>query len=149
MWLHGCTCGGRHWGSWGAAGVLLGNDLGRVLLQHRGDSDHSGTWSIPGGALAVAETPTEAALRELEEETGIHPSAVEIGPVEVTTDHGTWKYWTVAAQPTKAVLLAPNRESRRLCWVYADAVAGLTLHPAFREAWEHDTLQSLRAFLRL
>lgn len=41
---------------------------GRVLLAHATDTTH---WDIPKGQGEEAETPREAALRELREETGI------------------------------------------------------------------------------
>lgn len=37
-----CTCGGRLWGRSGAAGVLLLDGHGRVLLQRRAASGHHG-----------------------------------------------------------------------------------------------------------
>jgi ADP-ribose pyrophosphatase YjhB (NUDIX family) len=41
---------------------------GRVLLCHRRDMD---VWNLPGGALEGGELPTEAAVRETREETGL------------------------------------------------------------------------------
>ena len=55
-----CTCGRRHWGLAGAAGLLVarrGQDgrVGHVLLQHRAPwSDQGGTWGVPGGAIMAA-----------------------------------------------------------------------------------------------
>jgi mutator protein MutT len=51
-----------------AAGVLIRNDQGDVLLQRRGDN---GLWGIPGGSLELGETIEEAARREVHEETGL------------------------------------------------------------------------------
>ena len=44
------------------------DDGGRVLLGRRADD---GTWSLPGGALQVGETPAEGVVREVREETGL------------------------------------------------------------------------------
>ena len=49
------------------AGVVVQDDLGRVLLLQRSDDRH---WGIPGGAVQVGETWAEAATRECFEETG-------------------------------------------------------------------------------
>lgn len=50
------------------AGGCLFDENGRVLLQKRGDS---GKWGFPGGAIELDETPEEAAIREVKEETGL------------------------------------------------------------------------------
>lgn len=51
-----------------AAGVLVWDDQGRVLLQQRSDDR---TWCIPGGAVEPGEHLEAAARRELAEETGL------------------------------------------------------------------------------
>jgi len=40
--------------------------------------DHAGQVSLPGGRIAVGETPPDAALREAHEEVGLEPAAVEV-----------------------------------------------------------------------
>ena len=50
------------------AGGCMFDDRGRVLLQKRGDS---GKWGFLGGAIELGETPEEAAIREVKEETGL------------------------------------------------------------------------------
>ena len=50
------------------AGGCLFDQEGKVLLQKRGDS---GKWGFPGGAVELGETPEQAAIRELKEETGL------------------------------------------------------------------------------
>ncbi|MFH1120572.1 MAG: NUDIX hydrolase [Bacteroidota bacterium] len=42
-----------------------------VLLIKRGNPPFEGMWAVPGGFLDMSETPERAALRELQEETGI------------------------------------------------------------------------------
>ncbi len=44
---------------------------GEVLLVQRGKPPKAGSWSIPGGAQHLGETVAEAALREVQEETGL------------------------------------------------------------------------------
>ena len=51
-------------------GVIVFRDQ-EVLLVKRNKEPNKGQWSIPGGRQIIGETATEAAQRELLEETGI------------------------------------------------------------------------------
>ena len=42
-----------------------------VLLVRRGNEPRKGQWSLPGGAQELGETVSEAAVREVLEETGV------------------------------------------------------------------------------
>lgn len=57
---------------------LVRNSQGEVLLVKRAVEPGIGKWSLPSGFLELDETPREAALRELEEETGLKGSAVKL-----------------------------------------------------------------------
>ena len=48
------------------AAVIL-NDKSELLLQEKNDN----TWSLPAGMIEPNETPTEAIIREVQEETGL------------------------------------------------------------------------------
>ncbi|TLG73799.1 NUDIX hydrolase [Culicoidibacter larvae] len=48
--------------------VIIYNENNEILLQHRADT---GNWGLPGGAMELGETITEAAIREVAEETTI------------------------------------------------------------------------------
>jgi len=49
------------------AGSLIVED-GEILLLYREDEEH---WEVPGGKVEEDESPTEAAVREAEEEIGV------------------------------------------------------------------------------
>ena len=51
-------------------GVIVFRDQ-EVLLIKRNKEPHKGQWSIPGGKQIIGETVTDAAKRELLEETGV------------------------------------------------------------------------------
>lgn len=134
-----CDLGHRHWGRFGAAGLLLIDRAGPgepvVLLQHRAAWTANGdTWGVPGGARDSHETPAEGALREAREETGIQAGSVRIGD-ELLDDHGSWSYTTVLAELIAPVVLRPQEESAELRWVPVGGVTELDLHPGFARTW--------------
>jgi 8-oxo-dGTP diphosphatase len=133
-WVH-CSLGHPHWGRFGAAGLLVVAD-GAVLLQHRAPWSHHGdTWGIPGGARDSHESAVEAALREVEEETGLARVHVTVQR-EVVDDHGGWSYTTVVATAPSQLPVRPlDGESAALDWVPLEQVADLTLHPGFAVGW--------------
>lgn len=52
-----------------AAVTVVRDERGRLLLVRHADLGH---WAVPGGAVDPTETPADAAVREMWEETGLH-----------------------------------------------------------------------------
>lgn len=139
-----CDLGHRHWGRFGAAGLLAyapgGGDRARgatcVLLQRRSWwGNHGGTWGPPGGARDSHESAVTAALREAEEECAMPAGAVSARGI-LLDDHGGWSYQTVvAAAPRPFRVRAVSNETSKASWVAAEDVAVLDLHPGFAERW--------------
>ncbi|MCA1337670.1 RNA pyrophosphohydrolase [Pseudooceanicola marinus] len=67
------------------AGVMLVNELGLVFTGQRNDmkAGEPPAWQMPQGGIDEGETPEEAALRELWEETGVTADKVTL---EAMTD---------------------------------------------------------------
>jgi 8-oxo-dGTP pyrophosphatase MutT (NUDIX family) len=108
-----------------AAGAVLwrpGPQGPEVALIHR---PHKNDWSFPKGKLDAGETPRQAAVREVTEETGMIP---ELGrPLPPNRYLKGWRlkrvdYW--AATVTGPARFIPNREVDQLEW--------LSLHDARR-----------------
>lgn len=142
-----CGLGHRHWGRFGAAGLLVaapgnasagGADAngGLVLLHERNHwVSYGGTWGPPGGARDSHESVVSAALREAAEECGIKPDSVTLNGV-FSDDHGGWAYQTVlATAPAPFRVVADRDEASQVAWVPVSEVERLRLHPAFAERW--------------
>lgn len=134
-----CAAGHRHWGLFGAAGLLLrspADESPAVALQLRADrSHHGGTWGILGGARDAHESAVEAALREAGEEATVVPERVVV-EASYVDDHGGWAYTTVVATASTSMGLAPrNWESDAVRWVPLVEVDALDLHPGFARTW--------------
>ena len=76
--------------------VVVVNDAGQLLLIKRSDNDN---WALPGGAIDLGESMTEAGVRETKEETGIDCEIV--GLVGIYTD------------PRHVILYTSNNEVRQ------------------------------------
>ena len=58
----------------GVFGIITDNE-GRVLLCHRRDYD---LWNLPGGAVEAGESPWDALVRGIKEETGLETKPVHL-----------------------------------------------------------------------
>jgi 8-oxo-dGTP diphosphatase len=57
--------------------LLVQDERSRILLGQRNKDPQRGSWVIPGGKIHAFESIAGAAVRELQEETGL---SVEVGP---------------------------------------------------------------------
>src|SRR5690606_11928467 len=68
------ACGFIHCRDPKVAAVVFVTDGERVLLVQRAVNPQRGKWSLPAGYIDYGEDPREAAVREVEEETGLRVS---------------------------------------------------------------------------
>ena len=117
-----------------ACGVLAVDERGRVLLQRRRDT---GQWALPMGKMELGETPSECAIRETREETGI---LVEVtGILGVFSDPGHVVQYGDGEirQEYEVILLARpvsgkpsvNDEASGVGWVEPGDLGTLDIHP--------------------
>jgi 8-oxo-dGTP diphosphatase len=143
-----CSCGRRHWGQRGAAGLLLTDpERTGLVLQLRSARVHQGnSWGLMGGAIERGEDPAKAALREAHEEAGVEEAGVSVLRTVPGLQHPEWTYTYVLAEtPRPDVPDLPGGltwEADRTTWVDLDEAAGLPLHPVLRQDWPwlHDLL---------
>lgn len=97
-----------------AIGIIVVNERGQVLIARRNDMDNQ--WQFPQGGIDSNETPHEAVLRELMEETGIDQNSVKIlgntqtylkydYPPSVMQELNVSKTWHYAGQQVKFFLI--------------------------------------------
>ncbi|NAS22135.1 NUDIX domain-containing protein [Herbidospora sp. NEAU-GS84] len=136
-WTH-CGRGHRHWGVYGASGLLAVHHTARasyVLMQKRALwSHHGGTWGLPGGAIDSHEDAVTGALREAHEETALSRDALRVRGVYLD-DHGGWSYQTVIATAVEKLPVHLDMESTALRWVTLAELPRRRLHPGFAETW--------------
>jgi len=99
----------------------------KVLLVHR---DRYDDWSFPKGKLDDGETHHHAALREVEEETGLRCRiGVELLEARYADRKGRPKrvrYWSMA--PIEGGF-TPNDEVDLVCWLAIDEAMDLLTYP--------------------
>lgn len=105
-----------------AAGGLVTRVVGGVtemLLVHRPRYDD---WSFPKGKLDEGESPAEAAMREVEEETGFYCSLGDrVGIVEYRDRSGAPKVVHYFAMEHQTGRFAPNPEVDQIAWLTPSA----------------------------
>ena len=135
-----------------AVTAVVLNDAGRVLMIQRTDND---LWAVPGGAQEVGETSTEAAVREVHEETGLEVEVTGLIGIYsdprhvIAYDDGEVRQefsLCFRARPIGG-LLTPSSESRHVHWVEPDRLDTLTIHPSVRLRIRHGLQQRPQPYL--
>ena len=123
--------------------VVVENDRGEILLIRRSDNDN---WALPGGAIDLGESMTQAALREVKEETGIDCEVT--GLVGIYTDPKHIILYTsnnearqefsilLTARPTGGAP-TPSSESTQVVWSTVADAEELAMDPSMRRRLGH------------
>jgi ADP-ribose pyrophosphatase YjhB (NUDIX family) len=123
--------------------VVVVNDAGDVLMIQRSDN---GNWAVPGGAIDLGESMTQAAVRETREETGIECRVTGIVGIYTDPKHVILYTSNGEARQEFSILLtavpvggelATSSESSEVRWVPRDELAGFQLDRSMRMRIEH------------
>jgi ADP-ribose pyrophosphatase YjhB (NUDIX family) len=118
--------------------VVVVNDAGEVLMIRRSDNDN---WAVPGGAIDLGESVSQAAVRETREESGIECEIT--GIIGIYSDPKHVILYTSngeVRQEFSIVLTArplsgqptPSSESSEVRWVPVSAVHEYTMDRSMR-----------------
>ena len=126
--------------------LLYEQDRVLLLWRHRVVQDRWG-WELPGGLVDEDEEPAEAAVRELEEETGYRAGRVEalvtFQPMVSSVDSEQFAY--IGREPERVgEPTEVNEEVARMEWVPLASVPDLI---AAGEIWESGALVALQRVL--
>lgn len=114
----------------GVAGMAGGGMAGvEVCLVHR---PRYGDWSFPKGKLKRGESPRDAALREVLEETGHHCVPGAVLPMVRYLANGRPKEVTYWSAQATAGAFVPNREVDDVLWLPPAAARSRLTHPRDR-----------------
>ncbi len=106
---------------------------GQVLLALRRDPPHAGQWSLPGGAVELGESVSDAVRREVQEETGIvieELQLLDLADLVVRDGSGQVEYHYVVvyylARPVGGTLLSGD-DAMAARWATPAEMLGLGL----------------------
>ena len=123
--------------------VVVVNEAGDVLMIRRSDN---GNWAVPGGAIDLGESMTQAAVRETREETGIECRVTGIVGIYTDPKHVILYTSNGEARQEFSILLTAvptggepttSDESSEVRWVPRAELAGFQLDRSMRMRIEH------------
>ncbi|MEU4802737.1 NUDIX domain-containing protein [Actinosynnema sp. NPDC023587] len=120
-----------------AVSAVVRDQDGRILMIRRTDNDK---YALPGGGQDAGETLTEAVVREVEEETGVHVEVTTLvglysNPAHVIAydDGEVRQEFSICfrARPLSGDLRTSN-ESKEVLWVEPTDLDDMDIHPSIR-----------------
>jgi ADP-ribose pyrophosphatase YjhB (NUDIX family) len=118
--------------------VVVENEAGQILLIQRSDN---GNWAVPGGAIDLGESMSEAGIRETREETGIRCEITSVIGIFTDPKHIILYTSNGEARQEFSILLTgryiegdptSSSESTEVLWVPTSRLASLTMDRSMR-----------------
>lgn len=131
-----------------AAGVLVPDETGKVLLVQRSNPPFEELWTLPAGFVNAREDPPSAAARECEEETGLQVEIVRLLDVCYGREHPRGAdfilfYLARLSQPPEEAqgALAAGDDAAASAWFPLQALPALAFRStrSILQAWARET----------
>jgi 8-oxo-dGTP diphosphatase len=90
---------------------------GKVLMARRRASEGEISWVFPGGAIEAGESPEDAAVREVDEETGLKVEAVKTLGARVHPKSGVPMHYVAVRLVGGEARVADEEELDAVAWV--------------------------------
>jgi 8-oxo-dGTP pyrophosphatase MutT (NUDIX family) len=123
--------------------VVIENDTGEILMIERSDN---GNWALPGGAIDLGESMSQAGVRETKEETGIDCEILDVLGIYTDPKHIILYTSNGEARQEFSILLrgrttggtpTPSSESTRVRWIPPAELNGLQMNETMRRRIDH------------
>jgi len=121
-----------------AVNVAVTNESGEILLIRRSDNDK---WALPGGAVDIGESLSQAAVRETREESGIDCQVTGLSGIYTDPQHVILytsngqvcqEFSIVLTARATGGQPAPSSESSEVRWAAPDDLAGYEMDSSMR-----------------
>ncbi len=110
------------------------NDVPHILLIERLRDPHANCWALPGGFMEIDETLEQAAMRELEEETGLTSDSIphQIAAFSTVDRDPRGRVISIAFEVTVAedATAVAADDAKSLRWFRVDALPDLAFDHA-------------------
>jgi 8-oxo-dGTP diphosphatase len=112
-------------------GAVVRDAAGRLLLIRRGQEPSRGLWSLPGGRVEAGETPEQAVVREVREETGLEVRAgAPVGRVRIPAGAVVYDVVDFACTPLEpAAAPVAGDDADAVTWADPGTLDGLACTP--------------------
>ena len=123
--------------------VVVVNDADEILMIRRSDNEN---WAVPGGAIDLGESMTQAAIRETKEESGIDCEITGLVGIYTDPKHIILYTSNGEARQEFSILLTgrpvggtptPSDETTEVRWVPTSEVTGYNMDRSMRMRIEH------------
>ena len=123
--------------------VVVVNDADEILMIRRSDNEN---WAVPGGAIDLGESMTQAAIRETKEESGIDCEITGLVGIYTDPKHIILYTSNGEARQEFSILLTgrpvggtptPSDESTEVRWVKPSEVIGYNMDRSMLMRIEH------------